>query len=72
MSGPAVLASSAEEMAAFDPLPPAVREALRDAPVGWSAVNILARWRRAAALHGEERATLAALRVLRQAPPPQA
>lgn len=69
-AGPAVLASSSEEMAAFDALPAELRAALRDAPEGWSAVNLLARWRRAAERHGEERATQAGLRVLREASPP--
>jgi hypothetical protein len=67
VAGPAVLASGSEEMAAFDALPAELRAALREAPEGWSAVNILARWRRAAAQHGEARATLAGLRVLREA-----
>lgn len=61
------LATRAAEMAAYDGLPPALRAALAEAPVCWSAVNILARWQRAAMVYGAPRATAAGLRVLREA-----
>lgn len=38
--------SSAQEMAAFDELPPDARAALRDAVLEWPAIDFLARVRR--------------------------
>ena len=61
----AALSSAQLEMAAFDDLPAAVRDALNDAAFAWCAPDILARWRRAAMSYGEDRATRAALRAIR-------
>lgn len=65
--GGGVLASSAEEMAAYDALPRPVQEALGSGIDAWSAVNVLARWEAAAARYGVDRATAAAVRAIREA-----
>ena len=56
-----------EEMAAFDALPRDLRDALNDGVSAWSAVNVLARWRRAASVYGERRATQAGVAMLKAA-----
>lgn len=65
--GVVVRASAEAEMAAYDALPRELREALADAALGWSAVDVLARWRRAAARYGEARATRAGVKAVRAA-----
>lgn len=65
--GAVTLTTRAEDMAAYDALPAVIRAAIAEAPVNWSASNILDRWQRALMIYGERRATAAAVRVLREA-----
>lgn len=63
----ALVATRHAEMAAFDALPAELRHALAHAPMDWSSLDILARYRRARRRYPERRVIRAALALIASA-----